>query len=122
MSNQRKVTFLSALPPFRGGIAQFSEQLLLSLVKMCKVQAFTFRHQYPTFLFPGQSQFEEQKPSFRFPRIVSTFRPWTYYSALRALKKSNGELFKWSNLARGKFLIVPWHFFYYSVEFHIVCR
>jgi glycosyltransferase involved in cell wall biosynthesis len=60
---------------------------------MCKVQAFTFRHQYPTFLFPGQSQFENQKPSFRFPRIVSTFRPWTYYSALRALKKSNGELF-----------------------------
>ena len=93
MSNQKKVTFFSALPPFRGGIAQFSEQLLLSLVKMCKVQAFTFRHQYPTFLFPGQSQFEEQKPSFRFPRIVSTFRPWTYYSALRALKKSNGELF-----------------------------
>jgi len=93
VSNQRKVTFFSALPPFRGGIAQFSEQFRLSLAKICHVQSFTFRHQYPTFLFPGQSQFEDQKPSFRFPRIVSTFRPWTYYSALRALKKSNGELF-----------------------------
>ncbi len=93
MSDQKKVTFFSALPPFRGGIAQFSEQLRLSLVKMCKLQAFTFRHQYPSFLFPGQSQFEDQKPNVSFPRIVSTFRPWTYYRALRALKKSKGELF-----------------------------
>ena len=93
MSDQKNVTFFSALPPFRGGIAQFSEQLRLSLVKMCKLQAFTFRHQYPSFLFPGQSQFEDQKPKVAFPRIVSTFRPWTYYLALRALKKSKGELF-----------------------------
>ena len=93
MSEQRKITFFSALPPFRGGIAQFSEQLRLSLVKKCTVQAFTFRHQYPRFLFPGQSQFEEQELNFRFPRIVSTFRPWTYYRALQALKKSNGNLF-----------------------------
>ena len=93
MSDQKKITFFSALPPFRGGIAQFSEQLRLSLVKKCTVQAFTFRHQYPRFLFPGQSQFEEQELNFRFPRIVSTFRPWTYYRALQALKKSNGNLF-----------------------------
>lgn len=93
MSNKEKLTFFSALPPFRGGIAQFSEQLRKSLAKVREVDAFTFRHQYPNFLFPGQSQFEGDFPKFHFPRIVSTFRPWTYLTALFHLKKSGGTVF-----------------------------
>lgn len=88
-----KITFFSALPPFRGGIAQFSEQFRKSLAKKRDVSAFTFQNQYPDFLFPGQSQFEELNPIFQNPRIVSTFRPWTYFSSLRKIKKSKGDLF-----------------------------
>jgi glycosyltransferase involved in cell wall biosynthesis len=91
--NKGKLTFFSALPPFRGGIAQFSEQLRKSLAKVCDVDSFTFRHQYPNFLFPGQSQFEDNSPVFQFPRIVSTFRPWTYLTALVHLRKSKGKIF-----------------------------
>jgi glycosyltransferase involved in cell wall biosynthesis len=91
--NKGKLTFFSALPPFRGGIAQFSEQLRKSLAKVCDVDSFTFRHQYPNFLFPGQSQFEDNSPDFQFPRIVSTFRPWTYLTALVLLRKSKGNIF-----------------------------
>jgi glycosyltransferase involved in cell wall biosynthesis len=93
VSKLGKITFFSALPPFRGGIAQFSEQFRQSLAKKREVDAFTFQNQYPNFLFPGQSQFEELKPNFQNPRIVSTFRPWTYYSSLRILKKSKGDFF-----------------------------
>ena len=93
MSNKEKLTFFSALPPFRGGIAQFSEQLRKSLAKVRDIDAFTFRQQYPNFLFPGQSQFEGNSPEFHFPRIVSTFRPWTYFSALLHLRKSGGNVF-----------------------------
>ncbi len=93
MRRQGKITFFSALPPFRGGIAQFSEQFRQSLAKKGDVVAFTFQIQYPNFLFPGQSQFEEQKPNFQNPRIVSTFRPWTYFTSLRTLKKAKGDLF-----------------------------
>jgi glycosyltransferase involved in cell wall biosynthesis len=93
VSKREKITFFSALPPFRGGIAQFSEQFRQSLAKKRDVDAFTFQNQYPNFLFPGQSQFEENQPIFQNARIVSTFRPWTYFSSLRKLKKSNGELF-----------------------------
>lgn len=93
MNKLEKITFFSALPPFRGGIAQFSEQFRQSLAKKRDVDAFTFQNQYPNFLFPGQSQFEEEKPNFQNPRIVSTFRPWTYFSSLSILKKSKGDLF-----------------------------
>lgn len=93
MRNKEKLTFFSALPPFRGGIAQFSEQFRKAIVKVRDVESFTFRHQYPNFLFPGQSQFEENHPVFHFPRIVSTFRPWTYLTALVSLRKSKGNVF-----------------------------
>ena len=93
MSKREKITFFSALPPFRGGIAQFSEQFRRSLAKKRDVDAFTFQNQYPNFLFPGQSQFEELKPNFQNARIVSTFQPFTYFSSLKILKKSRGDLF-----------------------------
>jgi glycosyltransferase involved in cell wall biosynthesis len=93
VSKREKITFFSALPPFRGGIAQFSEQFRRSLAKKRDVDAFTFQNQYPNFLFPGQSQFEELKPNFQNARIVSTFQPWTYFSSLKILKKSRGDLF-----------------------------
>ena len=56
-----KITFFSVLPPFRGGIAQFSEELRKSLLKKTEVESFTFQKQYPDFLFPGQSQFDEEE-------------------------------------------------------------
>ena len=88
-----KITFFSALPPFRGGIAQFSAELRKSLLKKTEVESFTFQKQYPDFLFPGQSQFDEEEKTVRFERIVSTFRPWTYFRGLKRLKKSNGTIF-----------------------------
>jgi glycosyltransferase involved in cell wall biosynthesis len=93
VSKLGKITFFSALPPFRGGIAQFSEQFRQALAKKRNVDSYTFQNQYPNFLFPGQSQFEDQKPNFKHPRIVSTFRPWTYFTSLRILRKSKGDLF-----------------------------
>jgi hypothetical protein len=49
VSKREKITFFSALPPFRGGIAQFSEQFRQSLAKKRDVDAFTFQNQYPNY-------------------------------------------------------------------------
>lgn len=53
-----RIAFLSAFPPFRGGIAQFSTALVQELRKAHEVDAFTFTRQYPDMLFPGTSQYE----------------------------------------------------------------
>lgn len=91
-NSKYRVTFFSALPPFRGGISNFSELLVAKLEKISSLQAYTFKKQYPDFLFPGKTQFTE-KPKRSFPRIVSTFNPLTYFFARRTLKKSDPEIF-----------------------------
>lgn len=53
-----RFTFLSAFPPYRGGIAQFSTALVHELRKEHTVSAFTFSRQYPGMLFPGTSQYD----------------------------------------------------------------
>ncbi len=54
----RKATILSAAFPLRGGIAHFASLLYKELVKSLDVNVITFKRQYPSFLFPGKTQFE----------------------------------------------------------------
>ena len=79
-----KISIFAAFYPFRGGIAQFNAQLFRSLEKKHQFTAFTFKKQYPDFLFPGTSQFVDPADNVdQIPakRIVSTFNPFTYFSA-----------------------------------------
>jgi len=88
-----KVVFFSALPPYRGGISDFSELVVSAMEQLCDLKAFTFKKQYPDFLFPGKTQLSHNKFSKSYPRIVSGFNPLTYFSAVRQLKKSSPTIF-----------------------------
>ena len=88
-----KVVFFSALPPYRGGISDFSELVVCAMEQLCDLKAFTFKKQYPNFLFPGKTQLSQNKLSKSYPRIVSGFNPLTYFSAVRQLKKSSPTIF-----------------------------
>lgn len=50
------ISFLSVFPPYRGGIAKFSDYLYRSLSDKAEVKAYNFRKLYPDLLFPGKSQ------------------------------------------------------------------
>lgn len=52
-----KIAMLSTFYPFRGGIAQFNANLYQALKMNNEVIPFTFKRQYPDFLFPGQTQY-----------------------------------------------------------------
>jgi len=88
-----KVVFFSALPPYRGGISDFSELVVSAMEQLCDLKAFTFKKQYPNFLFPGKTQLSQNKLSKSYPRIVSGFNPLSYFSAARQLKKSSPTIF-----------------------------
>lgn len=91
-TTQIKIAFFSALPPFRGGISSFSHLLVNALKGKSLIEAFTFKKQYPGFLFPGESQFSKsQKTSF--PRIVTSYNPLTYLKAGRKLRQSKPDVF-----------------------------
>ena len=88
-----KVVFFSALPPYRGGISDFSELVVSAMEQLCDLKAFTFKKQYPNFLFPGKTQLSLNKLSKSYPRIISGFNPLSYFSAVRQLKKSSPTIF-----------------------------
>lgn len=91
-----KISILTAFYPFRGGIAHFNESLVRELDKVHEVQVNTFQTQYPSFLFPGKSQFVEMKnPEWegRAHRIVSPFNPFSFFRGSVLIAKQQPDLF-----------------------------
>lgn len=94
--NKQRFSVFSAFYPFRGGIAQFNARLFRALEKRVDLKAFTFKKQYPDFLFPGTSQFvttEDLADPIPAERIVSTFNPLSYISGIRRLRVAQPDVF-----------------------------
>ncbi|MBI1837054.1 MAG: glycosyltransferase [Flavobacteriia bacterium] len=85
-----KIAFLSTFYPFRGGIAQFNALLFREFEKKNQVKAFTFKRQYPNFLFPGETQFvTENDPADIIPseRVLDTINPFSFIKSAKKIKK-----------------------------------
>lgn len=50
------ISFLSVYPPYRGGIAKFTDSLYHELKAQTEVRPYSFKKLYPNLLFPGTSQ------------------------------------------------------------------
>ncbi len=90
-----KIAFLSTFYPFRGGIAQFNGALFRALEKEHEIKAFNFTTQYPSFLFPGKTQFVEKDdkadhiPSLR---ILNSMNPASFVQTVRKIKDFEPDL------------------------------
>jgi glycosyltransferase involved in cell wall biosynthesis len=91
-----KIAYLSTFYPFRGGIAQFNASLYRALQNDDnQVEAFTFTTQYPSLLFPGDTQFVTEKdivdeiPS---KRVLSTINPISYVKTAKLINKFNPDI------------------------------
>lgn len=79
-----RFAFLSAFPPYRGGIANFSTALVHELRQTQHVQAFTFKRQYPGLLFPGTSQYDyAAKDPIHAERVLDTLNPMSWARTAR---------------------------------------
>ncbi len=90
-----KIAFLSPFYPFRGGIAQFSDSLYLTLAVNNEVKAFTFTRQYPGLLFPGKTQFvsdSDMNRNIPVTRILDSINPFTYYKTAKEIKRFNPDI------------------------------
>ncbi len=89
-----KITILGPANPFRGGIAALNERLAKQLIlEGHEVNIVSFTVQYPKILFPGKSQFSEQK-AFDFPitREVNSVNPFNWIKVGQKLKKAKPDL------------------------------
>ena len=83
-----RVAFLSTFYPFRGGIAQFNANLYEAMGREHEVKAFTFTCQYPSFLFPGKTQYVTEQDKAKVidsTAVLNTANPLTYFSTARKI-------------------------------------
>ena len=59
-----KIIIIGSANPLRGGLAAFNERLALACIEQKHSTInYSFSLQYPSFLFPGKSQFTHDKPN-----------------------------------------------------------
>ena len=78
-----KITILGPCWPYRGGIAAFSERLARQFQQEGhEVKLYTFTLQYPSFLFPGTTQYTTapRPADLDIDRRLSSVNPFTWIS------------------------------------------
>jgi len=83
-----RIAYLSTFYPFRGGIAQFNADLLEEFGRQHEVKAFTFTRQYPSFLFPGKTQYVtpgDKAKKVDSEAVLDTANPFSWRPAARKI-------------------------------------
>ncbi|RLC51904.1 MAG: hypothetical protein DRZ79_02000 [Candidatus Cloacimonadota bacterium] len=90
-----KIAFLGPAYPLRGGIVQFIT-ILAEKLKTAdhKIKIFSFKKQYPKFLFPGKDQFDHsgKKPEIEIEQVLIPYNPLTWFPTVFKIKKWNPEI------------------------------
>ena len=90
-----KVIILGSAHPLRGGLASYNERLAREFVRQGhSVQIYTFSLQYPSFLFPGTSQYSDQPaPDDLYIHVkVNSINPFNWISVGKEIAKLNADL------------------------------
>ncbi|MBA3827889.1 MAG: glycosyltransferase [Taibaiella sp.] len=91
-----KIIIIGPAHPLRGGgISTFNERLAQALQQQGhKVSIYSFSLQYPSFLFPGKSQFTEEAPpaDITIHSIINSINPLNWIKTGNRIKKENADL------------------------------
>lgn len=89
------ITILGPCWPYRGGIAAFSERLAHQfLAEGHQVKLYTYTLQYPSFLFPGTTQYTSapQPSDLDIERRLSSINPFSWFSLGRRIRQDAPDL------------------------------
>ena len=95
-----KITLIGPVYPYRGGIAHYNASLAQALaVAGHTVRVISFRRQYPSRLYPGESDKDPSAEPLSFPAeyILDPLYPWTWLHAASRIRRdhSNLAVFHW---------------------------
>lgn len=95
MSDKPTIVFLGPSYPFRGGIASFTERLAREFqASSFNCLLYTFSLQYPSFLFPGKTQYSnESRPAdLNIKEVINTINPFNWLRVGRELNRLKPDL------------------------------
>ncbi|MEI8205048.1 MAG: glycosyltransferase [Bacteroidota bacterium] len=85
-----KIIIVGTAFPYRGGLAAYNERLAREYVKQGHdVEIITFTLQYPTFLFPGKSQYSAEfaPKDLKITRAINSMNPLNWIKVGQQIKK-----------------------------------
>jgi D-inositol-3-phosphate glycosyltransferase len=96
MPDKKKIIIVGPAHPLRGGgMSTFNERL----AKACsdaghQVEIISFRLQYPSFLFPGKSQFTDEPapPGIRIRSLINSVNPINWIRTGNIIRRMNPDL------------------------------
>lgn len=90
-----KIIILGTAYPYRGGLAAYNERLACEYKKLGHdVTIYTFSLQYPSFLFPGKTQYSSEAPpaGLDIRRLVNSVNPFNWLKLGWRLRKEAPDL------------------------------
>ncbi|MFB6319808.1 glycosyltransferase [Saccharicrinis sp. FJH54] len=91
----KKIIILGTSHPFRGGLAAYNERLAREFIKEGnQVSVYTFKLQYPGFLFPGKTQYAdwEAPKDLNIKIAVNSINPFNWLKIGREIKKQKPDV------------------------------
>ena len=90
----KSIAVLGLTYPFRGGIAHYTTLLVRELRKAHQVEFLALTRQYPAFLFPGKTQYDDsQNPIVEaHTACIDSLNPWTWVKSAWRLKQASPDL------------------------------
>ena len=92
---KKKIILIGPALPLRGGIADSNHSLALALQQLGhQVTMLSFSLQYPSFLFPGKSQFDFNgvKPSVEIHTAINSINPLSWFKTAWWIRKQKPDL------------------------------
>ncbi|HEY4720438.1 MAG TPA: glycosyltransferase, partial [Anaerolineae bacterium] len=95
-----KIAIVGPAYPFRGGIAHYTTLLASRLAKAHEVRAYSFKQQYPAWLFPGRSQVDSMSSPLAEIEArcwLIPWWPWTWWKVRRdwSIWRPEVVVFQW---------------------------
>src|SRR3954470_20990279 len=90
-----KIAILGSAHPLRGGIAAFNERLAYQLQQQGhEVNIYSFSLQYPSFLFPGKTQYtnEPAPKGLTIRTIINSVNPLNWLKTGNILNREKYDL------------------------------
>ena len=90
----RKVVIIGPAYPLRGGLASYDERLAKEFISQgFDTTIYTFSYQYPSFLFPGTTQYStEPPPDIPIKVRINSINPFNWISVGNELKKLKPDI------------------------------
>lgn len=90
-----KIVIVGTSHPYRGGIAAFTDRLAKEFANEgVDIELVTFKLQYPSFLFPGKTQYSDAKApeGFQIERKVNSINPLNWIKVGKDIRKKNPDI------------------------------